>query len=701
MRIGFHFLIHTCLIHLNCKFSDTSYVERDSYTLKYRFRCCRAIFAVLTLGVLIFFNPTHLTSQQDAFVQQEESRSITELLFSDWSVEFVGGWGAYNGNIRRYEVNHPFPPRGFMFSATFSRPLLSYVDGYLQLKGRIGIDWYSHNSETFPDNRVIDRAGRTEGGLSFGNVQNNAIGPKAGVGFFFNILDIAYLEPTIDVGYYLHNPRTDYLMNTEGEIVNVTTSAGAFGGMFDRYQNIKLKEVDGILNAGESIPDFLPSVNLGMKIGTWIYGFEFFGQYNHINFLSPYFDAMTDEIGDTPTANALNMASVGVMVPFHRRERVVRTTTRGPGRADFSNLSSEEARRIADASNGMLIYRDSRGLRFNPLAENVEFRDHYINRRDSVATTVARVPNSKFTMGYTTVDRMNIQASGQREVVIYPFEIGINEVTVKEYRIFLESMGVDIRNQDGIAAARVDTLAGVRPEQRMSWEELKQKAGLDSFPDGYNNPPNLSDVSYLMPDRSVWVEDGLHDLIRYETYFFSNEFLEYPVVAVNWYQAALFAAWADMRLPSEAEWEFAAKSGISGRFFPWDGESAMRQDGSFRANFRQADGIYDEDGHLIMAPVGSFSANDFGLYDMAGNVSEWVQDSWSPAYSMLGGDEQAFSFVSPTYNNIREIRKIHRGGSWKSSEFFIGSGVRNFSNKHRASTAIGFRIARSAEQSIR
>ena len=203
-----------------------------------------------------------------------------------------------------------------------------------------------------------------------------------------------------------------------------------------------------------------------------------------------------------------------------------------------------------------------------------------------------------------------------------------------------------------------------------------------------------------MPNREAWVDLGLNDVIPWKTYFYDQFYDNYPVVCVNWYQAKLYAAWSGKRLPTESEWEFAARSGISGRVYPWDGLEVQTKTGKYRANFKQDRGVYQADGYAIMAPVESFVPNDFGLYNMAGNVSEWVLDSYNPSYVVLQNVGTS-NFVSPSYTNDQEPRKIHRGGSWQSTKFFIGVGVRNFQDKNLGTPFVGFRCAKSVARRYR
>ncbi len=140
-----------------------------------------------------------------------------------------------------------------------------------------------------------------------------------------------------------------------------------------------------------------------------------------------------------------------------------------------------------------------------------------------------------------------------------------------------------------------------------------------------------------------------------------------PVTQVSWNDAKAFAKWAGKRLPTEAEWEFAARGGLVGKTYAWGNE--LRPDGNPVANWWQGsfpDRNTVEDGFLKRAPVGSFQPNGFGLYDMAGNVWEWTAD-WYAANYYAGSPE-----IDPK-GVENGIEKVIRGGSWMCAENFCSN----------------------------
>jgi sulfatase modifying factor 1 len=224
----------------------------------------------------------------------------------------------------------------------------------------------------------------------------------------------------------------------------------------------------------------------------------------------------------------------------------------------------------------------------------------------------------------------------------------------------------------------------------------------------------MSDEVLVYPDTLAWVADFTYSFNEplTEKYFWHPGYDQYPVVGVTWEQATAFAIWrtnllndfliskgepvvSNYRLPSEAEWEYAARGGIDQNKYPWGGYYTRNNQGCFLANFKPLRGRYGDDGGVYTIAVANFAPNDFGLFDMAGNVAEWT----SSAY-----DESSYGFfhdMSPTYKyNARpedpEVmkRKVIRGGSWKDIGYYLQNGVRTYEYQDSAKSYIGFRCVR-------
>lgn len=159
---------------------------------------------------------------------------------------------------------------------------------------------------------------------------------------------------------------------------------------------------------------------------------------------------------------------------------------------------------------------------------------------------------------------------------------------------------------------------------------------------------------------------------------------DYPVVSVTWLQAFEYCRYYGKRLPSEAEWEYAARGGMTSELYPWGDEPPAG-----KAVFRTAEALRSRP-----EAIGSFSPNGYGLYDMSGNVWEWVADWYSAEYYQVSFQEGKKVF-NP-YNNNVSSEKVIRGGGWTSLAEDLRVTNRNRQAPNKAKLNIGFRCAVSA-----
>jgi formylglycine-generating enzyme len=235
-----------------------------------------------------------------------------------------------------------------------------------------------------------------------------------------------------------------------------------------------------------------------------------------------------------------------------------------------------------------------------------------------------------------------------------------------------------------------------------------------SSPDSTRDIFFEKETVHIYPDTLCWIRDFTYSYNDPWTskYFWHPGFFDYPVVGVTWKQANAFCQWRtkmqnnffaenkqatvqDYRLPTEWEWEFAARGGLQNSMFPWGGYYSRNQEGTFMANYKPMRGNYIVDGGLATMKVGSYAANDFGLYDMSGNVAEWTITAWDPLSTAMVSD------LNPNYQyNAKDTdppamhRKVIRGGSWKDIGYYIQTSTRTYEYQDSAKSFIGFRCVR-------
>jgi formylglycine-generating enzyme required for sulfatase activity len=284
------------------------------------------------------------------------------------------------------------------------------------------------------------------------------------------------------------------------------------------------------------------------------------------------------------------------------------------------------------------------------------------------------IPAGEFTMGASPGDLdARPDEKPAHRAAVSAFWIDRTEVTNAQFARF-------------IAATNYITTA----ERLVEWDTLKQQ-----LPPGTPKPPD----DQLQPGALVFhapdVAPGTHVPLGNPSLWWrwtpganwrhpegpasSIEGKErHPVVQVSFEDAQAFATWAHKRLPTEAEWERAARANLEGTIFPWNSAFEQSPPTGFRANLWQGDfPLHNDasdrwgdagpggDGFITTAPVGSFPPNPFGLYDMAGNVWEWCQDKYEPYAERSYTDTEP----EPLHNlNPATADRVMRGGSYLCSE---------------------------------
>ncbi|PID95486.1 MAG: gliding motility-associated lipoprotein [Bacteroidetes bacterium] len=275
-------------------------------------------------------------------------------------------------------------------------------------------------------------------------------------------------------------------------------------------------------------------------------------------------------------------------------------------------------------------------------------------------------------------------------------------------KLIYEYYWVDLQS-----AARKEFATDNRGLQVANSDYPSERAGFANRPEGYTDRSVYvrSDNVHIYPDTLCWIHDFTYSYNEPMTrnYFWHPAYDNYPVVGVNWKQARAFAYWRtalmntylhkhkevavnEFRLPTEAEWEWAARGGWDMNPYPWGGPYLTNERGCFLANFKPNRGNYISDGGMYTVIVGHYPANDWGLYDMAGNVSEWTISAY---------DESSYNFtwdLNPNYEyNASEEdspmmkKKVIRGGSWKDIGYYLQVTARQYEFQDTAKSYIGFR----------
>ncbi len=225
----------------------------------------------------------------------------------------------------------------------------------------------------------------------------------------------------------------------------------------------------------------------------------------------------------------------------------------------------------------------------------------------------------------------------------------------------------------------------------------------------------MQDQVPVYPDTLTWIRDFTYSYNEplATRYFWHPGFDDYPVVGVTWKQAEAFCNWRTKlqsdflsmkgepelqvyRLPTEVEWEYAARGGKNFSMFPWGGYYTRDDDGVFLANFKPLRGNYVEDGGIASMKVGSYDPNEYGLYDMAGNIAEWTSTAFDEAgYNYFGDLNATFTYNARPDDPPVMKRKVIRGGSGKDISSYNQVSTRNYEYQDTTKSYVGFRCVRS------
>lgn len=302
------------------------------------------------------------------------------------------------------------------------------------------------------------------------------------------------------------------------------------------------------------------------------------------------------------------------------------------------------------------------------------------------------IPGGTFTMGARETQFARADEFPNNKVRVSSFFMDIHPVTNAQFRAFTEATGYV-------------TTAELPPD----WEEMKKQ-----LPPGTPKPHD----SILVPASLVFRSPSQRvHMSEYQSWWEwvpganwrhphgQGSDIEgkdsYPVVHVSWYDAQAYAEWAGKRLPNEAEWEYAARGGHDNYIYPWGNEPVTPE----RANYWQGDFPYNnltDDGFEESAPVMTFPPNEFGLYDMAGNVWQWTAD-WYHAnhYSQIASRRVIRNFTGPdtSYDSMEPgvPKKTIRGGSFLCNDSYCAgyrASSRMKSSPDTGSLHVGFRLVK-------
>lgn len=273
------------------------------------------------------------------------------------------------------------------------------------------------------------------------------------------------------------------------------------------------------------------------------------------------------------------------------------------------------------------------------------------------------------------------------QVKVPAFFMDEHEVTNAEYEAFVKATGyVTIAEQTPTIEEFPGATADMLVAGSVVFSPPKQAVKLDNFLQWWEYKKGANWRHPLGAESSIAGKEN------------------YPVVHIAWDDAMAYAKWAGKRLPTEAEWEFAARGGLTGNMYSWGNQ--FRPEGKYQANsFQGQFPVSDkkEDGFAGVAPIKQFSPNGYGLYDIAGNVWEWCSDWYRHDYynntvkgKIMDNPEGPAESYDPAEPGV--AKKVQRGGSFLCTDQYCTRymmGTRGKGDWRTGTNHVGFRCVRS------
>jgi len=356
------------------------------------------------------------------------------------------------------------------------------------------------------------------------------------------------------------------------------------------------------------------------------------------------------------------------------------------------------------------------------------------------------VPSGTLHIGQSDQDVFSTYTQRQKSISIQGFFMDDTEITNNEYRQFVNWVSDSIAHtimgdidedefgnefliwdlELDYASEELDemfyegdmafngerTLDNTQLKYKYDWIDWRKAASAERYDNNARTSLKQKEEIIVYPDTLCWIRDFgySHNEPFMRNYFNHPAFDDYPVVGVNWKQAKAFCHWRtqlwntfkgqdepnseEFRLPTEAEWEHAARGGNEIAPYPWGGYNIRNTKGCLLANFKPGRGNYPEDGGLYTVKADAYFPNAYGLYNMSGNVSEWTVSAFHEnSYTHEHDLNPAYVYDADESDPDVYKRKVIRGGSWKDIGYYLQNSTRHWEFQDTTKSYVGFRCA--------